>query len=94
MGVLLSVNVARTHIAEYSGGPTGIDKRPVAAPGPSSLGPDGPTATAGSGLVGDSVYYVNTAAITRPYTRTRAMNSTPGRRNWGGNCPAVCSART
>jgi MOSC domain-containing protein YiiM len=63
VSVLLSVNIARAHTAEYSGGPTGIDKRPVsgtvtvAAPGPSPLGPDGPTATAGSGLAGDSVYY-------------------------------------
>src|ERR1700751_100368 len=58
MGVLLSVNVARAHAAEYSGGPTGINKRPVygpvtmAAPGPRGL-----TATAGSGLAGDTVYY-------------------------------------
>ena len=63
VGVLLSVNAAHPHTAEHSGGPTGIDKRPVlgpvtvAAPGPSPLGPDGPRATAGSGLVGDSVYY-------------------------------------
>jgi MOSC domain-containing protein YiiM len=63
MGVLLSVNIGRPHTAEYSGGPTGIDKRPVlgpvtvAAPGTSPLGPDGPTATAGSGLVGDNIYY-------------------------------------
>jgi MOSC domain-containing protein YiiM len=63
MGVLLSVNVACPYIADCSGGPTGIDKRPVsgpvavAAPGPSPLGPDGPPATAGSGLAGDSVYF-------------------------------------
>jgi MOSC domain-containing protein YiiM len=63
MGVLLSVNVACPHSAEYSSGQTGIDKRPVpgpvavAAPGPSPLGPGGPAATAGSGLAGDSVYF-------------------------------------
>lgn len=58
MGVLLSVNVARAHAAEYSGGPTGINKRPVYGPVTvAAPGPRGATATAGSGLAGDTVYY-------------------------------------
>jgi MOSC domain-containing protein YiiM len=63
MGLLLSVNVAPPRPVEYPGGQTGIDKRPVsgpvavAAPGPSPLGADGPEATTGSGLAGDSVFF-------------------------------------
>ncbi|HEX6450588.1 MAG TPA: MOSC domain-containing protein [Trebonia sp.] len=64
MAVLLSVNVARPHPANYTDDDlTGIDKRPMAgpasvtAPGLSPMGERGPVHTAGSGVAGDSVYF-------------------------------------
>jgi hypothetical protein len=56
MAILLSVNVARPHPADYTDDDlTGIDKRPmagpvaVATPGPGPVGERRPVRTAGSG---------------------------------------------
>ncbi|ACZ91816.1 MOSC domain-containing protein [Streptosporangium roseum] len=55
MPLLLSVNLAHLHSADYTDADfTGIDKRPVE--GPVAVAAPGPMGTAGSGVAGDVVY--------------------------------------